>query len=83
MLEDEITRLHEDDLITPATSTSSGIEDFDKTLQALRSNERLLKSKDISYINARFRLIPNEGNLITNQVLASTVVTVHVQYFVR
>ncbi|CAL8089374.1 unnamed protein product [Calicophoron daubneyi] len=45
LLEDEITRLRDDGLITPNTSTSSGIDDLDKTLQAFRSNERLLKSK--------------------------------------
>ncbi|TPP44815.1 ELKS/Rab6-interacting/CAST family member 1 [Fasciola gigantica] len=45
LLEDEITRLRDDGLITPNTSTSSGIDDLDKTLQTFRSNERLLKSK--------------------------------------
>ncbi|VDP71098.1 unnamed protein product [Echinostoma caproni] len=45
LLEDEIARLRDDGLITPNTSTSSGIDDLDKTLQAFRSNERLLKSK--------------------------------------
>ncbi|KAF8566957.1 hypothetical protein P879_05302 [Paragonimus westermani] len=45
LLEDEITRLRDDGLITPTTSTSSGIDDLDKTLQTFRSNERLLKAK--------------------------------------
>ncbi|CAH8534486.1 unnamed protein product [Heterobilharzia americana] len=45
LLEDEITRLRDDGLITPNTSTSSGIDDLDKTLQVFRSNERILKSK--------------------------------------
>ncbi|CAH8627051.1 unnamed protein product [Dicrocoelium dendriticum] len=45
LLEDEIARLRDDGLVTPNTSTSSGIDDLDRTLQAFRSNERLLKSK--------------------------------------
>ncbi|KAH8876377.1 ERC protein 2 [Schistosoma japonicum] len=45
LLEDEITRLRDDGLTTPNTSTSSGIDDLDKTLQVFRSNERILKSK--------------------------------------
>lgn len=45
LLEEELGRLRDDGIITPTTSISSGIEDFDKIIHTLKSNERLLKSK--------------------------------------
>lgn len=45
LLEEELGRLRDDGIVTPTTSISSGIEDFDKIIQTLKSNERLLKSK--------------------------------------